>query len=208
MNILFSLNSLPKKKKKNQKLKQTRKTIIETAAYLNPEKWLRSCKSIISQSQTLCSREVGIWTSARPGLSFWTRWSKVGFGWKGLLPPFSRARPWLHQQLCFHIQVHETQDSTILILTVENLDWCCGLQLQTSQCGLGTLWVAEVLSRGSWDQNYVYINNNTKMFVFFTLGFSWVYMEFFRGYLMWDIRTDWMQKPTVDNRTWKKSAKV
>lgn len=141
---------------------------------------------------------MGIWTSAWPGLSFWTRWSKAGFGWKGLLPPFSRARPWLHPQLCFHIQVHETHDSTILISTVENLDWCYGLQLQASKCGLGTLRVAEVLSWGSWDQNYVYVTNNTKiLFVFFTLVFSWVYTEFFRGYLMWDIGTDWMQKPAL-----------
>lgn len=52
--IFLELSSKKKKKeKKKQKLKQTRKTIIETAAYLNPEKWLGSYKSIICQNQGL-----------------------------------------------------------------------------------------------------------------------------------------------------------
>lgn len=141
---------------------------------------------------------MGIWTSARPGLSFWTRWSKVGFGWKGLLPPFSRARPWLHQQLCVFLS-RFMRPMTLPYWSWQWKIWTDAVGYSCKpQCGLQTLWVTEVLSWGSWDQNYVYINNNTKMlFVFFTLGFSWVYMEFFRGYLMWDIRTDWMQKPAV-----------
>ena len=52
--------------------------------------------------------------------------------------------PCIGRWILNHCPIREAP--AILILTAENLDWCYGLQLQTSKCGLGTLWVPEVLS--------------------------------------------------------------